>query len=87
MGEHDEVVALYRELGQYFAKLDKWSAYVLTSHPQFAKLFGRKAERRRKLYNARIACTFHQFNGPRPPGRRAKTIGEPETSPAGEPET
>ncbi len=79
MGEHDEVVALYRELGRHFATLDKWSAYILTSHPQFAKLFGRKADRRRKLYNARIACTFYQFNGPRPPGRRAKVIDERET--------
>ncbi len=78
MGEHDEVVALYRELGRHFAQLDTWSAYVLTSHPQFSPLFGRKADRRRKLYNARIACTFYQFNGPRPPGRRTVATDEPD---------
>lgn len=69
MGEYEEVTTLYRDLGRLFANLDRWSAYVLTSHPKFTKHFGRKADRRRKLYNARIACTYYQFNGPRPPQR------------------
>jgi putative N6-adenine-specific DNA methylase len=27
---------------------------------------GRSADRRRKLYNAQIECTYYQFHGPRP---------------------
>jgi len=47
--------------------LETWSIYVLTSNSQFEKLFGRKADRRRKLYNGRIECTYYQFFGPPPP--------------------
>jgi len=67
IGEQREVEALYRTMGQVFAPLDTWSIYVLTSHPQFERLFGRRADRRRKLYNSNIACTYFQFYGPKPP--------------------
>ena len=70
MGEQDEIVALYREMGRRFASLETWSAYVLTSHPHFEEWFGKCADRRRKLYNARIACTYYQYHGPRPPQRQ-----------------
>jgi putative N6-adenine-specific DNA methylase len=67
IGEQREVEALYRAMGQVCAPLDTWSIYVLTSHPQFERLFGRRADRRRKLYNSNIACTYYQFFGPKPP--------------------
>jgi putative N6-adenine-specific DNA methylase len=44
--------------------------YVLTAHPDFERLFGRIADRRRKLYNSNLACTYYQFFGPKPPPRR-----------------
>ncbi|MEZ6052103.1 MAG: class I SAM-dependent RNA methyltransferase [Planctomycetaceae bacterium] len=71
LGQQEAVETLYREMGRQLSPHDTWSVYVLTSHPNFERLYGRKADRRRKLYNARIACTYYQFNGPRPPGRRA----------------
>ena len=67
MGEKRDVEQLYRELGQVLSPLNTWSAYVLTSHPEFERLFGRRADRRRKLYNSNIACTCYQFFGPKPP--------------------
>lgn len=67
LGEEREVSALYRAMGRAFAPLDTWSIYVLTSHPQFERLYGRRADRRRKLYNSNIACTYYQFQGPKPP--------------------
>lgn len=63
------VEKLYREMGQVFQKLDTWSIYVLTAHRGFEKLFDRRADRRRKLYNGRIECQYYQFYGPRPPRR------------------
>lgn len=57
--------------------LEMWSIYVLTSHPGFERIFGRKA-RRRKLYNGRIECTYYQFPGPPPP--RKKTPWEQATT-------
>jgi putative N6-adenine-specific DNA methylase len=67
MGEEQESEAIYREMRNIFSPLETWSIYVLTSNSQFEKLFGRKADRRRKLYNGRIECTYYQFFGPPPP--------------------
>lgn len=60
------VSRLYREMGQVYKTLDTWSFYVLTAHHGFEKLFGRKADKKRKLYNGRIQCDYYQFFGPRP---------------------
>ena len=59
--------AVHAELAALLGRLDTWSGCVLTPHPGFEKLVGRKADRRRKLYNGRIACTLHQYLGPKPP--------------------
>ena len=69
LGEAKEVEELYRQMGKAFKDLDTWSFYVLTSHPRFEQLFGRKADKRRKLYNGRIECQYYQYYGPRPPKR------------------
>lgn len=61
------VEGLYREMGRVFQKLETWSSYVLTPHPRFEQLFGKKADKNRKLYNGRIQCHYYQFFGPRPP--------------------
>ncbi len=66
MGERDEVQALYRAVPDVLRRLDTWSHYFLTSHPYFEELVGQEADRRRKLYNGRIECTYFQFHGPKP---------------------
>lgn len=70
LGEVEDAEVLYREMGRRFADHDTWSAFVMTAHQEFERIIGRKATRRRKLYNARLACNYYQFLGPRPP--RAK---------------
>lgn len=67
IGEKKEVEQLYREMGQVFGQLDTWSFYVITSHEGFEGLFGRRADRKRKLYNGRLKVDYYQFYGPRPP--------------------
>lgn len=67
LGEADEVEAVYREMGRVFSALPTWSFGVLTSYRWFEKHFGRRADRRRKLYNGRLECQYYQYNGPRPP--------------------
>lgn len=61
------VAELYKEMGRIFKALDSWSIYVLTAHQRFESLYGRPADRKRKLYNGRIQCYYYQFYGPRPP--------------------
>ncbi|MDA8441754.1 MAG: class I SAM-dependent RNA methyltransferase [Peptococcaceae bacterium] len=67
LGELPEVEALYKEMRKVFSTLDTWSFYVITSYPDFERLFGRRADKKRKLYNGRIQCNFFQFFGPKPP--------------------
>lgn len=67
IGEKAETERLYRDMGRKLGRLDTWSVYVLTSHPVFETLYGRRAGRRRKLYNGRIECAYYQYPGPRPP--------------------
>lgn len=74
LGEEQQAEELYRTLGERLQPLDTWSAYVLTPHPRFEQLFGRPADRRRKLFNGRIECTYYQFQGPRPPRKLGEAI-------------
>jgi putative N6-adenine-specific DNA methylase len=67
IGEMPEVERMYRELGNVFKRFDTWSFYIITSHPRFEALVGRKADKKRKLYNGRILCNYYQFFGPPPP--------------------
>ncbi len=69
LGEKKEVERLYRRMGQIHGKMESWSHYVISSHENFEKLYGKKADRKRKLYNGRIQCNYYQFHGPRPPRR------------------
>jgi putative N6-adenine-specific DNA methylase len=68
LGEPEEVEAVYRELGRVTAPMSTWSIYVITSNRWFEKHFGRRAPRRRKLYNGRLECQYYQYLGPAPPG-------------------
>ncbi len=70
LGDRATAEGIYRTLAQALEPLDTWSAYVLSAHKRFETVFGRRAPRRRKLYNGRIECTYYQYPGPRPPGLR-----------------
>lgn len=67
MGEKQEVHRLYRDLGSKFSEFKTWSVYVITAEEEFEKLYGKKADRKRKLYNGRIKVDYYQYYGPRPP--------------------
>ena len=60
----EEVEELYREMGRHFAAFEPWHIYVLTSHENFAGLYGRCADRARKVYNGMIPCYLYQFFKP-----------------------
>jgi len=67
IGEIKQIEDLYKDMGRVFKSLDTWSIYVITSHPEFEKLYGKKADKKRKLYNGRILCNYYQYFGPPPP--------------------
>lgn len=66
LSELEEVKNLYKVFGQKLSKLETLSIYVITSDMEFEKIFGRIADRRRKLYNGRIETVYYQFHGKNP---------------------
>jgi putative N6-adenine-specific DNA methylase len=67
IGDPQQVEKVYRSLNELLVRLPSWSIYILTAYPEFERLVRRRPDRRRKLYNGRIECTYYQFYGPRPP--------------------
>ncbi len=68
--EEKNLPELYRQLGERFAALDSWSAYVITAYGDTEKYMGRKADKNRKIYNGMMKTYFYQFLGPKPPKRK-----------------
>lgn len=66
LSEKEEVDKLYKLIGEKLSKLKTWSVYVITSDKNFETIYGKKADRRRKLYNGRIETTYYQFYGENP---------------------
>ena len=60
-----EAEALYREIGKNFARFDPWQIYIITSHPQFEKLYGRRADKILRQYNGMIPCFLYEFFKPK----------------------
>ena len=83
MGEQQEVEAIYRSMPEVLRKLPTWSHFILTSYPRFERLIQKDADRRRKLYNGRIECTYFQFHGPRPNERKIVDENNSSTDTAG----
>ncbi|CAH1215271.1 MULTISPECIES: THUMP domain-containing class I SAM-dependent RNA methyltransferase [Paenibacillus] len=67
LGDDKEVEKLIRSLGRSALEMPTWSFFAITSTKSFEHYFGRKADKRRKLFNGRIETQFYQYLGPLPP--------------------
>ncbi|MGN1128062.1 MAG: class I SAM-dependent RNA methyltransferase [Candidatus Flemingiibacterium sp.] len=61
LSTESEVGELYRAMGQCFSKLAPWQIYILSSVPDFERLYGRRADKVRTLYNGMIKCGYYQY--------------------------
>lgn len=57
----ETAAALYREMGARLWEFAPWHVYIITSNPQFEKLYGHRADKVRKLYNGMIPCNLYQY--------------------------
>ena len=57
----DNARKLYKTMGQRFAPQKGRSYTVITADEEFEKAFGRKADKRRKLYNGMIKCQVYMY--------------------------
>lgn len=60
-GQEREIEALYRDFGRAVADMPYKGLYVISSHPDFERLLGKKAVRRRKLYNGMLPCQLFMY--------------------------
>lgn len=67
LGEKAEVQRLYKRMGKGFERFKTWSKYIITSDEELEKLYGKRADKKRKLFNGRIKVDYYQFFGPKPP--------------------
>ena len=54
--------ALYRGFGAAYRVSENWQLYLLSSHTEFERTFGKAADKKRKLYNGMIKCDLFQYN-------------------------
>lgn len=67
--EKSALPALYQEIGQAFGRLDCWSEYLISSYEDTERYIGKKADKKRKIYNGMLRTTLYQYIGPKPPKR------------------
>ena len=69
IGEETDIEMIHRKLGQVFGRDKTWSTYVITAVESFERDFGRKADRKRKLFNGDVKVDYYQYFGERPEKR------------------
>ena len=60
--ERKEAEELYRAFGRAWDKLPEgWKLYLLSSHTEFERTFGKRADKKRKLYNGMLKCDLFMY--------------------------
>ena len=61
LGEKREAEKIYRQLRQLADSMEGWRESIITSHRDFERIYGKRADNRRKLSNGGMPCTLFQF--------------------------
>jgi len=61
MLEQQSAQRLYSALGRHLKFANDWKKFVITSEPEFEHYFGRRADKKRKLYNGMIKCDYYMY--------------------------
>ena len=59
--ERSEAEDIYRKFGRAVSSLEGWKLYILSSHTEFERTFGKTAVKKRKLYNGMIKCDLFMY--------------------------
>jgi putative N6-adenine-specific DNA methylase len=66
IGDVEDIYQIHRKLGEVFGKDETWSKYIITAIESFEKEFGKKADKKRKLFNGDLKVNYYQYFGKRP---------------------
>lgn len=59
--EKQEAERLYKGFGEALRGAENWKLYLLSSHTEFERTFGKQAGKKRKLYNGMIKCDLFMY--------------------------
>ncbi len=59
--EKQQAEELYKAFGRRYLESENWQLYLLSSHTEFERCFGKNADKKRKLYNGMIKCDLFMY--------------------------
>ena len=59
--DRQQAEQIYRDFGAAFTRTGNWGLYLLSSHTEFERCFGKPADKKRKLYNGMIKCDLFMY--------------------------
>ena len=65
--DKEEAEACYKKLFKSLKGAEGWSLFLITAAKNFERVFGKKADREKKLFNSNKECRFYYYYGKRPP--------------------
>lgn len=71
-----EADALYRDMRRAFDALQGWKISVISANRDFEQVYGKVADKRRKLSNGGLVCTVYQYFAPK--GERTAPLPKPD---------
>jgi len=63
LSDRNSCQKLYREMHKLLDRHPGWSLCAISSDPMFERAFGKKADKKRRLYNGRLECEFLIYKG------------------------
>lgn len=63
IGDKEAIAKMYKDLGAIMDNHPTWSVYILTAFEHFEKEYGKKATKKRKLFNGFIRTDYYQYFG------------------------
>ena len=66
IGSADKIQDIYEKFKEILENKPTWSLFVITTDKKLEDAVGRKADRRRKLYNGRLETQYYQFHSVKP---------------------
>ena len=62
LGDQEKCRKLYRDLFLLKQRHPSWRLCAISSDPAFERSFGKRASRKRRLYNGRLECVYYLFD-------------------------
>jgi putative N6-adenine-specific DNA methylase len=61
MLEKEQAQVLYRDFGAVTKDMTDWKRFIISSEPEFENFYGKRATKKRKLYNGMIQCNLYMY--------------------------